>query len=210
MFGKEYFEREFKADNDGVDVTLEEIQGWKKGNMRQQDYTRKTQELANQKKDFELLKATGIDVDAEPKANDIQRIERLEFEEASRKLDIEITSLKTKYPDFDEIAVLNEAEKRGIYTDYEFVYKALRAESKPDSIVNVDVIKNQAIEEYKSRIAQELLDDTKATGGSIISSEAGAPTTDYADMLTSDEKTYCGRRGWSFKEYTEMKDNHYL
>jgi len=197
-----------KYNVDGVDVSLEDIREWKKGNMRQQDYTRKTQELANQRREFETTKLLGEDLT--PKTSETQRIEKLEYDAKAKELDSEITRLKTLYPDFDEIKVLNESEKRGIYDDFEFVYKALRDDVKPGNMVDVEAVKNQAIEEYKTRIATELLNNTNATAGSIITNEAGVPATDYADMLTSDEKAYCNKRGLSFKDYSEQKDKVYL
>jgi hypothetical protein len=38
---------------DGTEATLEELEDWRKGTLRQQDYTKKTQELAEQRKKFE-------------------------------------------------------------------------------------------------------------------------------------------------------------
>jgi len=39
--------------SDGSEVTLDEIEEWRKGNLRQSDYTRKTQELAAERKKIE-------------------------------------------------------------------------------------------------------------------------------------------------------------
>src|SRR5690606_4606988 len=38
---------------DGTEVTLAEIEEWRKGNLRQSDYTRKTMELAETRKELE-------------------------------------------------------------------------------------------------------------------------------------------------------------
>lgn len=42
---------------DGTEVTLDEIEEWRKGNLRQSDYTRKTQELSNTRKELENRQA---------------------------------------------------------------------------------------------------------------------------------------------------------
>lgn len=42
---------------DGTEVTLDEIEEWRKGHLRQSDYTRKTQELSNTRKELEARQA---------------------------------------------------------------------------------------------------------------------------------------------------------
>lgn len=42
---------------DDEEVTLEQIQEWKKGNLRESDYTKKTQDLATQRKSYEAKEA---------------------------------------------------------------------------------------------------------------------------------------------------------
>jgi hypothetical protein len=43
--------------SDGTEVDLAEVEEWRKGTLRQSDYTRKTQELAAQRKEFETRSA---------------------------------------------------------------------------------------------------------------------------------------------------------
>jgi len=42
---------------DGTEVTLDDVDEWRRGHLRQSDYTRKTQELAAQRKEFEQRQA---------------------------------------------------------------------------------------------------------------------------------------------------------
>lgn len=197
---------------DGEEVSLDVIKEWKQGNMRQNDYTRKTQELAKQKKELEELRKANPTEDGDEHLNqkspEVQRIEKLEFDLAVEKLNKEVSYLKEKYPDFDEVKVLSECDKRGIYDDIEFVYKALR-DAEPSKAVDIDAIKQQAIDEYKTTLAQEIAKDKEATSGSIVSSTPGQPPTDYSDMLSDDEKAYCRKRGWSHETYAKMKSTEY-
>ena len=184
---------------DGEKITIDQIKEWKQNGLRQSDYTRKTQELAEQRK---ALGHAEEGVSDNP--SDSERLLKLERDIKAKELDLEITNLKTKYPDFDEIKVLTESGQRGIY-DLEFVYKAMRS----DSSVNIEELKNKAIEEYKNEIATKKQTNKEATSGSIVSNASGQPSIDYGDELTSSEKEYCNKRGWSYKQYVEDKNAEY-
>jgi hypothetical protein len=192
---------------DGEEMTIEQIRELKKGNMRQSDYTKKTQELADQRKEIEKLR---VELESSPEAEGKvmkEKMDKLEYELASKELETELTMLKEKYPDFDEVKVLTEANKRGMTTDLEFIYKATREVSQ--STIDVEAEKQKAIDEYKKSIQAELQKNTDATSGSIITSEPGTVPTNYDEMLTSDEKEYCRRRGITNKNYVEMRDAQY-
>lgn len=195
-----------KFNIDGEDFTIEQIKEWKQNGLRQSDYTKKTQELAEQRKQLEALK---VEIPNQDTSSELQRLEKIERDLASAQLDLEITQFKAKYPDFDEIKVLTEAEKRGVY-DLEFVYKALRDTDNSSSQINIEELKTQAIEEYKKQqVAVEKQKNNEATSGSIVSSTPGQAVIDYGDELNSSEKEYCKKRGWSFKDYVEMKAKQY-
>jgi hypothetical protein len=190
---------------DGEKITIDQIKEWKQNGLRQSDYTKKTQELAQQRKELEAL---GTEIPEREGSSELERLERIERELVTRQLDLEITEFKVKYPDFDEVAVLNEAEKRGIY-DLEFVYKALRNDNSSSEQINIEELKTQAIEEYKAKIAVEKQKNKEATSDSIISSVPGQAVVDYGDELTSQEKEYCNKRGWTYKSYVDMKAKQY-
>lgn len=190
---------------DGEKITIDQIKEWKQNGLRQSDYTKKTQELAQQRKELEAL---GTELPEKEGSTELERLERIERELVARQLDLEITEFKTKYPDFDEVAVLNEAEKRGVY-DLEFVYKALRNDNSSSQQINIEELKTQAIEEYKAKIAVEKQKNKEATSDSIISSVPGQAIVDYGDELTSQEKEYCNKRGWTYKSYVDMKAKQY-
>lgn len=192
-----------KFNIDGEDFTLDQIKEWKQNGLRQSDYTKKTQELAEQRKALGQVETPNENV--EP--TDSERLRKIEMDIENKKLDLEITNLKIKYPDFDDVAIINEATSRGI-TDLEFIYKAMR-EDKSSEPIDMEAYKAQVLAEYKEQIATKKQTNKDATAGSIVSSVGGQPVTDYGDELTNQEKEFCGKRGWSYKYYVETKGAEY-
>lgn len=158
-------------------VSIEDIKEWRQGYLRQSDYTRKTTELAKTRKEMEdavilyeylkanphvaqKLKETEVAQVKPEIANrfdpTFNRVEQLEAKIAGYELDMEINRLKTKYPDFNEVAVLQEASKRGI-TDLEFIHKALSA-SKPQPD-----LRSQIEAEVRQKLLQELKQNSQDT-----------------------------------------------
>jgi len=201
----------------GEKYTLDEIQEFKRGYLRQSDYTRKTQELARQREEMadaielynylrdnpHLLYNLQENI-VDPNIADIteqltpamQKIQELEMKIAQQELEYEINMLKTKYDDFDEVKVLQEAEKRGI-TDLEFVYKALREDDK----VDVEKIKQEAVAEAKKQILAELQQNKEQTKTLIDKKDAeSAPTT---IQLTPDQKRVAFNMGLTEEEYAK-------
>lgn len=202
---------------DGEKYTLDDIKEFKQGYLRQSDYTRKTQELARQRKEneyalelFNYLKANPYLVEvlkqqdmgspmfnvAQQLTPEMQKIQELEMHIAQRDLDYEITQLKQKYPDFDEVKVLQEAEKRGI-TDLEFVYKALREVKQ----IDVERIKKEAIEESKKQILAEIEKNKDVT--KTVINQGDKPTQAQAITLTPAQKRVAQGMGLTEEEYAE-------
>jgi hypothetical protein len=202
---------------DGEKYTLDDIKEFKQGYLRQSDYTRKTQELARQRKEneyalelFNYLKANPYLIEvlkqqdmgspmfnvAQQLTPEMQKIQELEMHIAQRDLDYEITQLKQKYPDFDEVKVLQEAEKRGI-TDLEFVYKALREVEQ----VDVERIKKEAIEESKKQILAEIEKNKDVT--KTVINQGDKPTQAQAITLTPAQKRVAQGMGLTEEEYAE-------
>lgn len=157
---------------DGVgEFTPEEIKEFKNGYMRQQDYTRKTQELSEQRKQVQTQQTqTPVDVN-----KDLERkLERM-------YIDMQIKDMKQKYDDFDEVQVLSKAvdligsgmdvEK----VDFDFIYKGL----KEPTVKTVD---EQAL---RQKIIQELsqtYDTSSLIGGKDI------PPVDFSQRELAPEE----------------------
>lgn len=205
---------------DGIgEVTVEEIKEWRQGNLRQSDYTKKTQAIAKEREDLEdalelynYLKANPevarrlqndddeIDDGIKNKVNrltpEMQRLEDLERKIARDELDRELDGLKTKYPDFDDVKVLTEAQRRNI-DDLEFVYKALSREEK--SPVDVDKIKAEAVSEAKKQIMEELKLNSETTQ-TIVSGGVSKPIQTPKTLTPSQKRVAIGM-GVSEEDY---------
>lgn len=134
-------------------VKIDDLKEWKQGYMRQSDYTRKTQEVAQQRKEvndalevYNYLKSNPHvaqalsqgDVSAlqtSPVASKLspqnKQFEDVNFRLATMELDNTLNRLKATHKDFDEIEVLKEAERIGV-TDLEFVYNSIRGKNVDD------------------------------------------------------------------------------
>lgn len=180
-------------------VKYDDIKEWNKGNMRQSDYTKKTQEIAQFRKEnaqalevYNYLKnnpqlAQAMQqgdysgIQGTPIANNLNpfnnKIEGMEMKLAHFELDNNINHLKSKYSDFDEVAVLTEADRLGI-ADLEFVHNALQGKKLP-------TLK----EKLTSDIRKELTNQIRQNGidTSTIIGETDATVKETAHGLTQIE-----------------------
>lgn len=202
-------------------VKLDEVKEWKQGYLRQQDYTRKTQELARQRKEaqqaielYNYLRANPhiaerlkeVDNDNIRRTADsfnpaMRKIEELEAKLAEDALEKEISDLKQRYPDFDEIKVLTQADKLGI-TDLEFVYKGLRDDVKKEEI-NMEDIKKQIADEIRKQIQEELKANADSTQ-TIITNNDMPPQKQI--NISPQEHNIAVNMGMSDEEYVEWRD----
>ena len=201
----------------GEKYTLDEIREFKQGYLRQSDYTKKTQELANQRREVEdavklyeylrdnphllnNLQNDYVDEDIRSTAMNLtpemQRLQELEMKFVESELDREISELKEKYSDFDEVKILKEADKRGL-TDLEFVYKALREDDKMD----VEKIKQDAVAEAKKQIMAELQQNKEVTKTLIANESVKQEPTPIT--LTPAQKRVANGMGISEEEYAK-------
>jgi hypothetical protein len=206
-------------------VSVDDIKEWKQGYLRQSDYTRKTQALATQRQEYEdainLYNYLKANPDLAMRLQDdtyegnaqtqqvtekfnplYQRLETLEQQLVNQQLDKEISELKAKYPDFNEVEVLNEASNRGI-TDLEFVYKAI-------SNKGVDDVKKQMENEIRQQILKELQDNNTATQ-TIISGSDKPPVKNYnlSPQEASVANNYIQQGVFKdIEEYVKWRDNN--
>lgn len=217
-------EKDNSVEIEGIGkISVDEIKEWKQGYLRQSDYTKKTQSLASQRQEYEdavnlynYLKAnpelaTRLQDDSydgnqqyqqmTEKLNPFyQRLETLEQQLINQELDKEINDLKTKYPDFNEVEILNEANKRGV-TDLEFVYKAMSSK-------NTDDVRKQIEDEVRQQILKELQDNNTSTQ-TIISNGDKPPVKNYnlSPQETSVAKNYIEQGVFeNIEEYVKWRD----
>lgn len=172
---------------DGLgELTPEEIKEYKQGYMRQQDYTRKTQEIAQIKRTYESKPNDQI-TGGQDSAKLEQKLERM-------YIDIQLDKMKQKYADFDEVKVLSKAlelMEDGVSADkvdFEFIHKGMRDQSPS---VNEEAL--------RQKIMQEIMDSqvpTSAIGGMSV-----PPVTLSVNSLTPQQKQIAAKMGISEEDY---------
>lgn len=101
-------EDEMYLDLDGEEIPLSQIKEWKSGNMRQSDYTRKTTELAEQRKEFDA-KQEDFNLKQSQLADTIAQLQSvIETEELSAE---ELKELRDYEPD-EYIKYVEKQQKR--------------------------------------------------------------------------------------------------
>lgn len=192
-------------------VPVEEL---KQGYLRQSDYTKKTQELAQQRKEFDIAKQYFDALQANPEeaqrfaeANNLPFMspKDLEYEQMKEQYEMmlvkqEIELMKTKYTDFDEEAVVKVASEKN-FDNLEDAYLFNKAKQGIAQPVNIDDIKEQ--------IRQELLNDIQSnqnTNSLIGKQGAQRPIVDDTPTLTQAEVRVAQGLGMSPKEYAKWRD----
>jgi len=203
---------EFEIDGIGK-VTASEIKEWKLGHMRQSDYTRKTQELAKQRQEakdalevFNYLRQNPAVAQAlangdpsalkgTPIADKFMsnpQLEDVNFRLASIELDSKLNALKAKYPDFNEVEVLTEADRLGI-SDLEFIYNALRGKS-------VDTLKESLTKQIETELTEKIRKNGIETL-TIISPNDTVATTNYG--LTPEQLAIAAKMKLTPEQYAK-------
>lgn len=190
----------------GEQVTLEELQ---RGYMRQSDYTKKTQLIAQQSREaqealalFEAVKgnpelAQQLNVDVK----DLQ-IRQLEQQNYDFLVQQEINELSSKYGDFEVSEVLNFAVENNL-NNLEHAYwlnKSQKEQSTtvPNSAPPVD------LDAIKAQVKAELLAEMNTS--TIINSQGGGtPPTQKTPELTPQELKIAKGMGMSPEEYAKWR-----
>lgn len=195
----------------GEYVPVDEL---KNGYLRQSDYTKKTQELAQQRKEFEIAKQYYDALQSDPQKaeqfaheNNLPIITKkdLEYEQMKQQYETmlvkqEIDLMKAKYTDFDEQAVLQLASEKP-FDNLEDAYLFNKAKQGIAQPVDINSIKEQ--------IRQEILTEIQSSQGtsSIIGVQgASRPIVDDTPTLTNAELKVAQGLGMSPKEYAKWRD----
>lgn len=177
------------------EFTLEQIKEFRQGYLRQSDYTKKTQELADMRKELEANKEPQAEVkqdevNDEPVNNEMLELKR---EIQSMKLDKQIDALKEKYKNFDEIKVLEKANELGI-TDLEAAYKIVR----PD--IDINAIKQSAKEAAMKELRAELEANKTKTTEKIVKAETTKQPTTTKSKYSDEQMKLASLMGVSLED----------
>ena len=195
---------------DGEEVDLDTIRGWKNGNLRQSDYTRKTQKLAAERdrlKDasiiYEYLKKNPQAVQAIKNAetngnitnalpsSEKDMINAMQMELQSIKTDNKVRELHEKYGDFDEDTLFRTANERGV-TDLEIVLQSMLYSSTS----------KDAIKAAKEELLKELEANKEGTK-TIVKNTTKKPK--QKESLSAAEKRVAKGMGLSESDYIKWK-----
>lgn len=202
-----------EIDVDGQKVPVEEL---RQGYLRQSDYTRKTQELAELKKQSAVAEQYYQAIHSDPEfAEGIARRfnlpfltpeqaeqERLKNEVQQLRLERELESLKTKHGDIDVQKVLETAYQRRIPNLEDAVLLLKAEEAKGASAPDIDAIKKE--------IRQELLRELQSNvdTSTIIGTGGNTSQPIKADLpeLSPDELRVAQGMGMTPQEYAKWKN----
>jgi len=189
----------------------------KNGYLRQADYTKKTQELSNSKKELEeavkvydylkahpdiagemVKKSEGVGTSLTSEGKRINELEQKIFD---MTLQLEIDRLSKKYDDFEVRDVLITAKEKNM-TDLEDAYK-LTVASKKANPQEVDATALR--EQLRREILKELEEEGNGTRTlvGVKSSKATSPTT---AVISQAEQRVAQRMRLSNEEYITWRD----
>lgn len=194
----------------GQDLTIEELQT---GYMRQQDYISQREELnklrEENKQALELVDylkknpALAQKLMDEPEAENVSnivnpamdRIQALERQIFVQNLDNQISQLKSKYKDFNEVEVLNKAVQMGV-KDLEFVYNGMRG-------ANIETLIAQQVKEQLAQATENMKKNAQATR-TVVGTTKEKPVT-VSHNLTQQEMRVADLMGMSYEDYAKYK-----
>jgi uncharacterized protein YfcZ (UPF0381/DUF406 family) len=190
---------------DGVgEVDASEVAEWKRGYMRTQDYTRKTQEVAAQRKEAEKAlefykqAQNGAEVDPNLFNPFADKLEQIESELTSFKIDKEIQELQKKYNDFEVMDVLNVAMEKG-FDSLEEAYFFQRG----SKVNNTPVDEAELTKRIREQLLAEIEAERKANVSIISSNDISSPQINEQPKLTPEQEKIARAFGLSNEEYLQ-------
>lgn len=203
------------------DVSFDEIKEWRNGNMRQSDYTRKTQELARQRENLrdaenmynqinsnpQLLEALRkVEGGNTPQINsaspESQAIRQLIHDQNALKTDMKLQELERKYGDVDVVRLLQKATE--LHTDdLEFVWNGIMHEQQSVSNQSADEIYSKAYEKAKADLKAELESDRSKLSTTVSTKQQTAPPKQ--SELSAEEKRVALNMNLSEAEYLKWR-----
>lgn len=209
----------FKLGEEEIDVS--QIEEWRKGYMRQDDYTRKTQELAKQRREarqaMEIVKQIQDKPELLEKVKDdvvqlnpvVAKMQQMEQELADIKVEREINYLTSKYTDIDMPTVLQYAVENDSNT-LEDAYLALKnTQPTTPQTPTKPVGKEIDIESLRAEIRNDILKELEGSSiaPTIISTNSNTQVVQTNEpQLSETEKRVAKMNGLSDADYVKWRD----
>lgn len=210
-----------KYNIDGEEYSIDDIREWKKSGLRQSDYTRKTQELAKQRKEaqeaLEVFNYLQSKPDLLKKLVELdgEGIDPKEIEGVSKKIDPvqkELQDIKTQLliKDIDrELEIIMKNDKT--VTDVELLEIANEYKCGIDKAytiwkgVNFDKIIKAKELETKRALSEEIQRNADKTRTLVTQDNSISTSGDYG--LDDTEKAWADKLGMSYEEYSRYRTN---
>lgn len=204
---------------DGEKYTLDQIKEWKLGNMRQSDYSRKTQEVSRMRKEAEeaievynylksnpqlvnaLLQNEDInknDADFVKQKTDptIKEIQDLKQKYYMIEIEKELADITSKDKDVNDVELLQIANQQNC--DVKTAYTIWKG-------MNFDKLIEKKIKETKSGLAKEIQSNRGVTKTLITGADKEVPDGNYG--LSDIELAYAKKLEMTPEEYAKYKHN---
>ena len=204
---------------DGEKYSLDDIREWRKGNMRQADYTKKTTELAQKRKEaeeaLEVYNYLMSKPDLVKKLHELDSENPVEVKKVSEKLDPvakQINELNQKLLIKDIEAELKEiTSKDKLVNDVELLELANQMKC-PISVAydiwkgkNVDKILKSKEQEVKRKLAEEIKTKSDTTRTLIKQTDANNDKGTFG--LTDEQIMFAEKLGMTTEEYSKYMSN---
>lgn len=208
-----------KYNIDGEDFSVDEIREWKKGNMRQSDYTKKTTELANKRKEMneamELYEYLSSKPELVAKLSELDSDNPVEVAKAQKSLDPmmkELTELKQKMAikEIDmELTSITDNDKS--VSDVELL--EIANEMKVPLRVAYDLWKgrnmDKVIKQKELELKRQLADEVKKNAD--VTRTAIKPTDGNNEVgsngLSEEQVAFANKIGMSLEDYKKYSTN---
>lgn len=208
--------KEGEVSIDGNTYRLDEIKEWQKGYLRQTDYTKKTQELAREREQTQSALQFLQQVQQNPEiAQQLSqqfniptldpsqsRIQQLENQLMDMQLQNEISTLSSKYDDFDarEVLTLAKEKKLNSLEDAYLLSKSSKPTASTQQSIDVEALTAQITEQLRKEF------ESSQNTSSIIGSGGGTrQVEDKTPQLSASELKVAQNLGMSPKEYATWR-----
>jgi hypothetical protein len=197
---------------DGEKYTLQQLKEFRQGYLRQSDYTKKTQEIANQRKQYEnavqlyeylnskpqlIEKLKEFDTDELGDNNTMlnhqdPELQSLKTEVMAMKINSELEMLKTKDPNINEVELLDLANKKSLpLSDAYAMWKGQ----------NVDKLIKEALSKQSSKLTEQIKNGQSIT--TLMNPNEKSETGTYG--LSEQEMSMANKLEMSYEEYAKWK-----
>lgn len=207
-----------KLNIDGEEYSVDDIREWRKGNLRQSDYTKKTTELAKQRAEHkdavemyeylkskpellqELAKLDQAGLSKEKVIDKLdpttKRVQDLEIQLKMKDIDVQLQKVISKDKSVSEVELLEVANDYGV--DVEKAYNIWRG-------LNIDKILKTETLKTKQSVAKEIQNNNGITKTLITNSDTKNEGNNHG--LTDTQMLMCQKLDMTPEDYVKYMSN---